>query len=91
MNWIKYLALCLPLTVVLVGCAPKETTKTESTESVEMSNPPAETEDKVGTETKTDEMKTDEATKPTDKAVEGDATKTMETKSETKTETKKTQ
>jgi hypothetical protein len=81
MNWIKYLALCLPLTLVLVGCTPKDTAKTESTETTETTAAPAED----------DAMKSDEATgtgtttttaPTTDKAME----KTTE---KTTTETKK--
>jgi hypothetical protein len=74
MNWIKYLALCLPLTLVLVGCTPKESTKTETTESVEVTAPAAETttEDKAveTTETKTEEPKAMETTKSMEKTTE---------------------
>lgn len=71
MNWIKHLALCLPLTLLLVGCTPKEASKTEmeteTTETVDMANPPAEstteTAPTVTEETKTTETKTEEAPK----------------------------
>ena len=78
MNWIKHLAICLPLTLLLVGCAPKEATKTETTETtetVEMANPPAETTgSETAPDTTTEEVKTEE--------VKTEEVKTEETKTE---------
>jgi hypothetical protein len=48
MNWIKFLAFCLPLTMVLVGCTPKQATTTEEeTEVTETVSEEASTEPKA--------------------------------------------
>jgi len=63
MNWIKYLALCLPLTLVLVGCTPKESAQTteEATETTTEAPAPEATGTESAEAPKADAPKTEEA------------------------------